>query len=155
MLTAKDGQLVLQAFTNQENQTFNLFYRMQALIKADNKTYYQIVPANNQAYAAQSTFTQNQLTPKNSLNTSNYLLIRNFDSSYKIIDPLSRASKDIIIQENSTGTLKIIDSKKLQALSFNGKKLELADAAEDSNQEWVLVENKIPQLSNPSIIIKP
>lgn len=155
MLTTEDGQLILKPFSGEETQTFNLFYRMQALIKADGKTYYQIAPASNQNYVIQNNLTQNQLVTKNSINSSNYLFVRNFDSSYKVVNSKYDINKDIILQENSTGTLKIIDTKKLQALDYSKTVVKLADVTEDSSQEWVLIENRTPQLSDPSIIVRP
>jgi hypothetical protein len=150
-LTAEGDKLILQEYRYNEAQTFNLFYRMKTAIRTNGRAYYQIVSASNPNLIYQG----NKLVARNALFTTSYQITKRFDSSYNIVNPLTGEQENWIVQESTAGQLRFIHPRRLTALSANGHELELTDISDAPEQSWELREERLPQLANPLIIIKP
>lgn len=150
-LTAKGDKLILQEYRYNDTQTFNLFYRMKSIVKTNGTSYYQLTPN----YNSNLVYSGKELVAANDLTAKSYLVTKNYDSSYNLIDPETGENKNWIIQEANNGSLKLIHPQRLQILSHQGTAVSLEEESDADNQGWQLVEKRLPQLSNPLIIVKP
>ena len=150
-LTAEDDKLIVQEYRYNDAQTFNLFYHMKTAIKTNGKTYYRLTPSNDfgRSYNGQ------QIVSITSPFAKSYTITSNFDGSYDLTDPTTGQSENWIIQEASDGSLKFIEPQHLSALSHHGTTASLEDIESAPEQGWQLTEDRLPQLSNPLIIVKP
>ncbi|MBR6097264.1 CotH kinase family protein [Candidatus Saccharibacteria bacterium] len=150
-LTAEDGKLTLREYRFNDAQAFNLFYRMKTTIKTNGHAYYQLAPGDNPGHS----YNGKRLVSVHSLDAKSFIITRNYDNSYNLIDPLTGQSKNWIIQENSNHSLTLIHPQRLQALSYRQAEVKLDEISDTKQQNWQLIEDRLPQLSNPLIIVKP
>ena len=154
-LGCNQGQLELQEYRGDDAQSFNLFYKMQKLIHANRPIYYRL--QNNFGPSVQLSNRGGQLMLRSprSLDAGIFLVERQANGSYVFIDRNAQRSRPWIIQENPNGSLKLIDSQGLRALSRQRQHVVFTELAETPDQDWLLQELRLPQFADPRIIVYP